>query len=92
MIGYTSERGYTFIDAEQTWAEATAKLALQVSDRLEKSGRHVLIGGLNNELCFDRKTRALFRVARSCPEEGRLTQWRIPRVDRRLRNGSSPSA
>jgi len=82
MIGYSSERDYTFIDAEQAWAEVMANIASQVAAGLRKLGRKVVFGRSKDQLCIDGRTRVLFRVARSYPREGGLTQWRIPQVDR----------
>jgi DNA invertase Pin-like site-specific DNA recombinase len=82
LIGYTSERDYTFIDAKENWAEVTSDLALQVSACLEKLVHHVLVGGRNDELLVDRINLLVFRVGRAHPEEGRFTQWRVPRVSR----------
>jgi hypothetical protein len=78
LIGYTSERDYTFIDAIETWELVTQKLIGQVAAHLEKSCRHVAIG--NDDVRIDGKIGVQFRVARAYPIEGCLTQWRIPEV------------
>jgi DNA invertase Pin-like site-specific DNA recombinase len=81
-IGYTPERDYTFIDAAQTWANATSDLVSKASSKLERAGHSAAIGGSNDEICVDRRTRILFRVARSYVKERRLTWWQVPRVNR----------
>jgi DNA invertase Pin-like site-specific DNA recombinase len=80
LIGYTSERDYSFIDARDQWANVLANLVRQVADTLERRRRHVAVGGATDRLCIDRKVGVQFRVARSYPIEGRLTQYRIPDV------------
>jgi DNA invertase Pin-like site-specific DNA recombinase len=82
LIGYTSERDYTFIDSEQAWTAVAASLARQVSASLEKCGTHVRLGPLDDQLCVEGTVRVLVRVCRSYPKEGLLTQWRVPRINR----------
>jgi DNA invertase Pin-like site-specific DNA recombinase len=82
LIGYTSERDCAFIDAAQTWAHATSDLVAKVKAKLEKSGCSIAIGRSNDEMCFDRNVRVLFRVARSFIKEGHLTYWMVPRINR----------
>jgi DNA invertase Pin-like site-specific DNA recombinase len=81
-IGYIPERGYTFIDAAEAWAKVRSDLVSQVAVKLRKTGTRVAISELNDELCVDRKSRVLFRVARSYPKEGHLTYWQVPRINR----------
>jgi hypothetical protein len=77
---YTSERDYTFIDAEQAWTEVMSEFVQQVATCLRKARKHVVVGALNDHLRIDGKVGALFRLARAYPIEGRLTQWRIPQL------------
>ncbi|UQR61091.1 recombinase family protein [Bradyrhizobium sp. C-145] len=81
LIGYTSGRDYTFIDAKQRWAEVTAGLISEVAAWFKNSGRHVLIESSSDALCIDQNIRVLFRVARAYPRGSYSTQWRIPRIN-----------
>lgn len=81
LIGYSSERDHTFIDATQAWAEVAAGLVKEVSGALEKLGKHVRLGPLDDQLCVEGVVRVLFRVCRAFVEENRLTQWRVPCID-----------
>ena len=80
LIGYTSDRDHSFIDAAKIWAEAAANLASKVAAGLKKRGRQIVMGP-NDQFCIDGKTRVLFRVGRSYVKEGCLTHWRVPRLD-----------
>jgi DNA invertase Pin-like site-specific DNA recombinase len=82
LIGYTSKRDHSFIDAVKTWARVTATLVSDVAAHLERSGRHISIGETNDELMVDDRLRIIFRVARSYPIQGQLTTWRVPRIVR----------
>jgi DNA invertase Pin-like site-specific DNA recombinase len=80
LIGYASERDYSFIDAKQTWTEVMTSLVRRVATSLEKAGRHVTIGSLTDQLLIDRKVGVQFRVARAYPMKGCLTKYRIPHL------------
>ena len=82
LIGYTSERDYSFINSAQAWAQVTAKLAGQLASQLESGGGRVEIGENGDQLYINRKTRVLLRVARAFPKPGHLSQWRVPKIAR----------
>src|SRR5581483_1780141 len=63
-------------------AKVRSDLVAQVTIKLRKAGKRVAVGEPEGELCVDRKSRILFRVARSYPEEGHLTYWQVPRINR----------
>lgn len=65
LFGYPSERDYTFIDAEQAWAEVVGMFVRQVAICLKKSRWCVVVGPLKDQLCIDGNVGALLRVVRS---------------------------
>jgi DNA invertase Pin-like site-specific DNA recombinase len=80
LIGYSAERNYEFVDCKSTWDEATVKLMREVESAFKKSGRHVTLDFSDEQLRLDDNTKVLFRVARSIPRDGHLTQSRVPRM------------
>ena len=80
LIGYSAERNYAYLDNKNVWDEATAKLMRDVETAFKKLGRHVTLDFSDEQLRIGNKTKVLFRIARSFPKEGKLTQWRVPRI------------
>lgn len=81
-IGYMPERDYSFIDAMQAWEKVTSELVSETAARFRKVGKRVAVGDANDGLLINRKDRVLFRIAPAHPEQGHLTYWQVPRINR----------
>ncbi|WP_298373831.1 recombinase family protein [uncultured Bradyrhizobium sp.] len=76
LIGYTSERDHTYIDAKESWAEEIATLCREIGAHLKKLGRKAKAS--EDQLFIGKEVLLNFRVARAYRYPGCLNQYRIP--------------
>ena len=81
LIGYTSKRNCDYIDTRQVWADELAKLASQVTAKIEKIGGRIVANDSTDGLRVNGMVNIFFRVARWIPEEKEhySPRWMIQR-------------
>jgi DNA invertase Pin-like site-specific DNA recombinase len=87
LIGYTSKRNCSYIDTRHVWADLLAKLALEVTAKIEKIGGRIVACDSTDGLHVNGTVNIFFRVARRIPggKEHYSSRWMIHR--RRLPDG-----
>ncbi|MEY9437367.1 recombinase family protein [Bradyrhizobium elkanii] len=76
LIGYTSERDHTYIDAKEHWAEEIRALCREIVADLKTLG--IKANSTDDQLLIGREVLLDFRVARAYRYPGCLNQYRIP--------------